>query len=74
MVSATKLRTGGAIPFPAYTPPGTIETPTETLLLVWALFPCGNRAQGIEKPYGFFDAKEGILRAPEILTDFRAAH
>ena len=30
--------------------------------------------QGIEKPYGFFDAKEGILRAPEILTDFRAAH
>ena len=30
--------------------------------------------QGIEKPHGFFDAKEGILRAPEILTDFRAAH
>ena len=34
----------------------------------------GSHLQGIEKPYGFFDAKEGMLRAPEILTDFRAAH
>ena len=37
--------------------------------------PCHpGKVQGIEKPYGFFDAKEGILRAPEILTDFRATH
>jgi hypothetical protein len=30
--------------------------------------------QGIEKPFGFFDAKGKILRAPAILADFRAAH
>ena len=33
------MRTGGAIPFPAYTPPGTIETPRETLLMVWGREP-----------------------------------
>ena len=34
--------------------------------------PCQiGKAQGIEKPCGFFDAKGKGLREPEILTDFR---
>ncbi len=33
MDSATGMRTGGAIPCPAYTPLGTIETPRG--LMVW---------------------------------------
>jgi len=31
-------------------------------------------AQSVEKPWGFFNAKEEELRAPEILRDFQAAH
>ena len=34
----------------------------------------GLRFSRVEKPGGFFNAKEEALRAPEILTNFRAAH